>query len=156
MSAPEPEQPTLLAEDDWAWAFFKSYTETHLGNITQAHRAAKVSYDVYYVRRQKDLTFRALCDEAERAILDAVLQVTLEEAINGVERPIFQRGEIVGHARETDNRLRQWLLERLDPARFHLPSVVELSSGGTDGTVISFQLGEAPLEIEAAPEGEDE
>lgn len=134
-----------IPPDDWAWTFINSYlghdNKGNIGNITKALQAAGRSHDVYRVRKLREPTFAALIQQADQALLDALWSVTLKDAIEGIDRPIFQRGMLVGHVKETDWQTRRWLLERLDPERFHLPTRVELVSGDAPGA-FTFQLGE--------------
>jgi hypothetical protein len=45
-------------------------------------------------------------------------QVAHDRAVNGTERPVFQAGALVGHVREFDNRLLEFLLKADNPGKY--------------------------------------
>lgn len=149
-SAPEDE-PALsleLAADDWAHVFFATYLGTGPGNLTKSAKAAGVHPKAIKRRIETDLLFADLKEQADLALLHALEEEAFRRARDGTERPIFQHGEVVGHVREVDNRLLQWLLERLAPEKYHLATLVEHVSPDTPGA-FTFRLGDKPLELEA-------
>ena len=133
------EQVTLPA-DDPRKRWLDSYTSLDgLGNLTKAAAAYGISRKGVQGILDQDPLFRAIKAAADDEIRDAVRSEVLRRAIEGHERPIYQRGEIVGHVTEYDTRHLEWLAERLLPDEYHLATRVELVSGNTDGAVV-FQL----------------
>ncbi len=140
-----------LPDDDWAWTFLETYLNpqnNRPGVISQCLRAAKISRDVYQNRLKDDLQFALLVNEAREQLIDALEGEAYRRAFNPDPRPIYQRGELVGHAPDVDNRHLEWYLERARPDKWHIPSVVEFVSGDAPGA-FKFQMGETPLELEA-------
>jgi hypothetical protein len=97
--------------------------------------------------------FAKAWDIALECLLDRVEQSAVERSINGVPRPIFYKGELVGEYRHFDERLTMFLLRSRRAARYGkwidaLPPRPEPSQLDR-----SYALGDALLDISInAPE----
>lgn len=140
-----------LHPDDWAHTFLEAYTgPTAYGTLTNACLIAGISRKKLATRLTNDTIFKTLYDEANEQIRDLVRHEILRRALEPTERPIYQRGEMVGTIQEYDNRHLEWLAERLMPEEFHIATKIELTGKG-DGSAFSFQLGEHELEPGTKP-----
>ena len=143
-----------LPEDDWRIRFIRSYTgsgDRSLGNLTKAAKAAGVSRKFISNRLLDDTIFQTLYQAAEAELKDAVRSELYRRATQGTERPIYQAGELVGTVTEYDNRLLQWLAERLMPDEFHLATRIELTDTAGTGA-LRFKMGENDIEDGEATE----
>lgn len=132
---------TLMDPDDWVHAWITAYTSTHIGNVSASCRAARINRKRYYDRLENDMAFATLVDTANEEIRDAIRSTMLDHALNGVEKPIVARGQIIGYIREYDHRMLMWLAERFMPEEFHLATKFELTGKNLPGA-FSFALGE--------------
>lgn len=140
------EQP--LADDDWAHKFFHAYLSSHgRGTISRSAKYAGVHVEAVRRRRANDAIFAALFHQADEILLEALEAESYRRAKDGTLRPIFQAGQRVGFVRDVDNRHLEWLLERLAPEKYHLPTKIELTNpaGGKD-RAFTFTMGDRELE----------
>ncbi len=147
-----------LAHDDWAHRFFEAYLghtdDPHtVGTITRSARHAGVHPNTVKRRLNDDLLFATLIDQANQELLEALEAEAYRRAKDGTTRPIYQAGEKVGEVQDIDNRHLEWLLERLNPEKWHLPTRIELTNpaGTQDGTAFTFHMGEHTLNAQEAP-----
>ncbi|MBL29548.1 MAG: terminase [Rhodospirillaceae bacterium] len=68
--------------------------------------------------RERDSAFARAWDEALEAAVDALEQEARRRAVEGVEKPVWYRGEQVGTVREVSDRLLLALLKAHRPERF--------------------------------------
>lgn len=68
--------------------------------------------------RERDAAFAHAWDEALEAAVDALEQEARRRAVEGVEKPVWYRGEQVGTVREVSDRLLLALLKAHRPERF--------------------------------------
>jgi hypothetical protein len=74
---------------------------------------------VYDLRDRKSSTsFRAAWDAALAHAVQRLSDVAFSRAINGVSRPVFYKGELIGERRYFDERLTMFMLRYRDPARY--------------------------------------
>ncbi len=92
------------------------------GSMTAAAQAAsphaqgeRGAYESFRDLVRRDPQFAADVAEAKAAALGRVEKVIADHALNGVRRPIYQRGELVGHEQVFDHKLLLALAARLDP-----------------------------------------
>ena len=88
--------------------------------------------------------------DAARSVLCEMLEAEAWRLVfEPPQRPVYQRGELVGFEPMVQTKHIQFMLERHIPERYHLATKTELS-GGTGSTVtFAFNMGDAPLELEA-------
>lgn len=88
------------------------------GSVSKAARAADVSRRVAYGWRKHDPTFRELWDEAMEHAVDLLEETAWTRAVDGVERPVFYRGERIGTERSYSDRMLELLLKAHRTDRF--------------------------------------
>ena len=65
------------------------------------------------------------------------------------QRPVYQRGELVGFEPMVQTKHIQFMLERHIPERYHLATKTELMGGNGAGIKFQFVMGDAALELDA-------
>lgn len=78
----------------WTDAFLAHLAES--GILTDAAAAAGVDRTTPWRRRQADPEFAAACDEAIDIAADKLEREARRRAIDGVEEPIYQGGQLIG------------------------------------------------------------
>ena len=82
-------------------------------------RVAMGRASAYALRARMDAgSFRAAWDAALDHAVQRLSDVAFSRAINGVARPVFFQGEMVGERRYFDERLTMFLLRYRDPMRY--------------------------------------
>jgi hypothetical protein len=84
------------------------------GNVRLSARRCGLSAQSAYVQRRRDVVFARGWAGALVLALEHGEQVLADRALEGVEEPVFYRGELVGTRRRYDNRLLLAHLARLD------------------------------------------
>ena len=129
------------------------------GNARAACRNVGLSAEAAYKLRRRDPLFARGWAAALLLARDNGAQVLAERAIEGVEEPIYYRGELIGTRRRYDNRLLLAHLARLD--RLADEAAAGEDAGRFDEVLAAIADGASPLpereafieaEIEAAQE----
>jgi len=82
------------------------------GNVQKAAKAIKISSRTCYNYRKADPLFAQAWDDAIRSAMDTVLEPeAMRRAVDGVLKPVYQGGELVGHIREYSDTLLIFLLK---------------------------------------------
>jgi hypothetical protein len=84
------------------------------GNVRHACSRVRLSQQSAYLLRRRDAEFARAWAAALALAREHVAQVLAERAIDGVEEPVWYRGELVGTRRKYDTRLLLAHLARLD------------------------------------------
>lgn len=135
----EPPDPTRGGYEPYVWeryflnAFFVKY-----GTISMAAQEAGVSEQAVTDRVKASPEFKKALAFCEERLRDTIRHEVIRRAIEPTEKPIYNRGKLIGVVYEYDNRHLQWVAERMLPNEFHLPSRIEFQ-GGADGEV-NFKL----------------
>lgn len=89
-------------------------------------------------------------------MVDELLEFeSLRRALEPNERPIFQRGQLVGVVKEWDTRHLEWVLERRMPEKYHLQTRVEFGASDND-VMFKLALGESEPVAELEEGGRDD
>ncbi len=118
MTEPTHILPALSEDRSARWTrsrmvqFLQELAETH--SIASAARAVGVSRQAAYrlKARQRGEPFDIAWETALQDGYDALHQAALERALNGVEVPVYHRGELIGTRRAFDERLTVFLLSK--------------------------------------------
>ena len=121
----------LLHRDRRSWGWYWAGTPSK-GGLESFRDLAK-----------RDPQFALQVEEARNAALGRVEETIAKRAIEGVERPIFQRGELVGTERVYSDHLLLRLAQRLDPLSWTDRQKVE-HSGRVEhaGVMLSITAGD--------------
>ena len=90
------------------------------GSVTRACQAVRRSrVSAYRLRRDPSArTFARAWDEALASTTALLAETALDRAVNGVEEPVFHKGERVGYRVRYDNRLLFAMLRARDPLNY--------------------------------------
>ncbi len=87
-------------------------------SVADACRFAGVSPEYIRVRRRRDSVFAADYEAAYTDGADALEDEARRRAVEGVEEPVFHRGEVVGSVRKYSDPMLMFLLKGRRPDRF--------------------------------------
>lgn len=133
VEAPPPKRKRTAP--DWAPRLLKALALT--GNITEACKLAKIGRLTFYRRRDIDKAFADAAADAMEVACDALEAEAKRRAYEGVEEPIFYRGQECGTIRKYSDTLLIFLLNGHRPWRFKQTHKHELS--GPDGKPVQLQ-----------------
>lgn len=105
-----------VGSEDWGPVFLEALTEGC--NVAEATQKAGVVQSSAYRRRQNDEAFRRAWNEACDIGTRLLEQEAQRRAYRGVEEPVFQKGEIVGHVRKYSDTLLIFLLKARKPEKY--------------------------------------
>lgn len=88
------------------------------GNVTAACRHIGVQPPVMYRIRDREEVFKEAWDMALDEGADLLESEARRRAVEGVDRPVFQRGECVGYERQYSDQLLTRLLEAHKPEKY--------------------------------------
>lgn len=109
-------------------------------SVTGAAAASRVDIRTLYRDREGDAALKASWDAAVEQGTDALEDEALRRASQGVDKPIFYKGELVTTVREYSDTLAIFLLKGRRPEKFKDRAQVDL--GATDGLVAALQAAE--------------
>jgi len=128
-------------------AFLAAYAE--VGNVTRAAELAKVPRSMHY-EWMKDPEYAEAFAQAEQQACDRLEQEARRRALEGVEEPVFHRGEQCGVVRKYSDTLLIFLLKGAMPHKYKERVQNEVSGSLT----IKVGLPD-DLAIPTKPEGTD-
>lgn len=96
-------------------AFLAAYAE--VGNVTRAAELAKVPRSMHY-EWMKDPEYAEAFQAAEQQACDRLEQEARRRALEGVEEPVFHRGEQCGVVRKYSDTLLIFLLKGAMPEKY--------------------------------------
>ena len=103
----------------------------HRGNVTASCEAAGIGRRTAYEHRESDPEFAAAWDAALETAWDALETEAVRRATEGVQKPVYQRGELVGHVTEHSDYLMGILLKGNRPTKYGAKLQVEHAGGVT-------------------------
>lgn len=86
-------------------------TLAHAGNVSQACRASGLGNTTVYGWRAADPEFAAAWEVALKQAIDRLEGEAWRRAVEGVEKPVYQQGVMVGTVTEHSDRLMEVLLK---------------------------------------------
>lgn len=109
-------------------------------SITDAAAAANITRQNAYQYRREDAEFAAKWDAALFMGMGTLEDEAIRRARDGVEEPIYQRGEYCGTVRKYSDTLLMFLLRAHMPERYNPPQRQEVSGtvGGPLKVVLSW------------------
>ncbi len=83
--------------------------------------------------RENDTSFDARCEQAREAYADTLEREADRRAVQGVEREVFHRGEIIGTKVEYSDPLLMFRLKALRPGVYRENNKIEINSVNVTG-----------------------
>lgn len=100
-----------------SWLLFLQRLSEH-GNIQKALDLVGISRTQLWRRRRDDVEFRAMFHEAQEIASESLEDEAQRRAVEGVEKPVFWQGGVVGHQTEYSDGLLTFLLKGLKPEKY--------------------------------------
>lgn len=97
-------------------AFLSSYSAC--GNVSDAARAAGISRITHYDWLKNDTDYAAAFAEARETAADYIEAEIYRRGVEGIEQPIFYKGEQVGSVQRYSDKLLIVLAKALRPEKF--------------------------------------
>lgn len=114
---------------DWCQPFLDALAAS--GNVRRSAQEADISHTRAYDFRRENEEFAEAWDEAEEAAVRTVLTPeAVRRAAEGVEEPVFYKGQQVGAVRKYSDTLLIFLLKTHAPDRYNAPQKQEHSGPG--------------------------
>ena len=133
-----PKSDRRTTRTPWRQVFLDNLAEG--APVRAAAQRAEVGRSTVYERRTTDAEFAEAWDDAYEAGNDRLEDEAHRRAVDGVEKPVMYRGEVVGSVREYSDALLMLLLRGRRPDRYGTSRArVELSGS----------VGPTPRELEA-------
>lgn len=110
--------------------------------IRSAARAAGVSVNTHYRWLKRDEDYRERFEDIRPLLMSFLEGAAYKRAVEGVQKPVFHRGEICGHVREYSDTLLAMLLKANDPRyrdKADVSGKVEHEHSGTVEHTVSVQ-----------------
>lgn len=117
-------------------AFLSVYSES--GNVSKAAEAAGISRYCHYRRLKSDPVYQQLFEAAEEQAGDVLVAEAWRRAVEGVQKPVYQGGQLVGLVQEYSDGVLLAMLKAFKPKKFNPPAKSEVS--GPDGAPIETKL----------------
>ena len=151
-NAPRPRAPAGV----WRPRFLRELALS--GNITYAARQVGVNPATVHKARNGSKDFAAQFNQAMEEAVGILEIEARRRAVDGVDRPVFHLGEIVGHVREFSDTLLIFLLKAARPAKYRenvrVTGAVGLYPGQEQAPPDRFTV--QVLDPAALPSGEDD
>jgi len=88
------------------------------GTLAAGCRAARVSHNTVYAWREVDDVFAMAENQARSTFADALEEAAVRRARDGIERPVYQQGTLVGYETVYSDALLWNLLKATRPEKF--------------------------------------
>lgn len=121
----------------WQARFVTAFRER--GLVRYACEAAGVSKQHAYKVRAEDPSFRAAWDEAREDAIEVLEREARRRAVDGVQKPVYQGKELVGHVTEYSDVLLIFTLKAMRPEMYRDRVSAEIS-GPQGGPIRTEQV----------------
>lgn len=121
-------------------------------NVAEACRIAGIDRTTAYNHKHADQDFSAAWDSAIELSMDKAEAELYRRAVEGVEKPVYQGGELVGHLQEYSDTLLIFMLKSRRRATYGDRLALELDlSNASDDQLKRITAGEDPKRVLANP-----
>lgn len=118
-----------------------------LGRVDLSCKLSGIIYAQPYAWAKVDEDFKKSWEEARKVAAGRLEDAAMRRAVDGIKKPLYQRGELVGFVKEYSDPLTMFLLRGLRPEVYRDNATLEV--GNKPGETIKVQHG---LSDEAANE----
>lgn len=122
-------------------------------SIARAAEAGGICRQNLWAWRQADPEFDRAVKEAVETGTDRIEDEALRRAVEGVRKPVFQRGNVVGHVQEYSDRLLEILLRSRRPEKYR--ERYDHSHSGPDGGPIQQHTRIEVVVVDPQERGDD-
>lgn len=116
-------------------AFLAAYAR--VGTVLHAAEMAKISREMHRLWLQNDPEYAAAFEEAKAMFAERLEREALRRAVEGVEEPIYQNGQLVGTRLRHSDKLLELLLKGHLPSRYRERQDVHITS---DPVTVRLQM----------------
>lgn len=88
------------------------------GNVSTAAKTAGISRCSLYDRRKREAAFAKAWDDSEKQAADVLEKEAWRRAVDGVDEPVYQKGECVGTVRRYSDTLLIFLMKGANPQKY--------------------------------------
>jgi len=106
----------MAAHKIWRKAFLATLAQC--GNVREACEAAGIQPMSAYRNRRSDSEFASEWDDALNEAADILEKEAWRRACEGVEEPVFYKGEVCGRARKYSDLLLMFMLKGIRPEKY--------------------------------------
>ena len=122
--------------------FLRALLVNH-GNITKAHKSAGVSRQTPYDWRDSDTEFALAWENILLETGENLEQEAYRRAHDGVEKPVYQGGQLVGRIREYSDTLLIFMLKARFPEKYtQVQKIAPTTPDGKEGIPLKITLPE--------------
>jgi hypothetical protein len=151
MSVPERRKPrkarTRAQVEASRRLFLDAYAKT--GSVVRAAKLARLSSPARHSDWLKTVAgYAEEFAQAHAAAVDALEREARRRAVEGVNEPVFYKGQICGHVRKYSDHLLMFLLRAAVPSKYRERITAEVS--GVDGGPIQVELSAALQKVYGA------
>lgn len=125
--------------------FLQALAET--GAVATTCRDIGVPRRTMYTWRKADPDFAEMWDESLDCAAALLEEEARRRAMTGVQRPVYQGGELVGHVTEYSDQLLMLLLRAANPARYRTNAKVETTGASHVTIETGVPMSEAEIAI---------
>jgi len=105
-----------VQNQEWRTAFLKKLAKT--GIVCVSCKSARVDRSTAYRLRKSDAKFKERWDEAIEAAVESMELECRRRAVDGVKKPVYQGGKLVGEITEFSDTLLIFMLKALRPEKY--------------------------------------
>lgn len=117
-------------------AFLTAYVQT--ATISHAAKAAGIDRTTHYRWLENDAEYAKAFDAAHSDAVERLEAEAVRRAADGVDEPVFYKGEPVGYVRKYSDTLLIFLLKAANPEKYRERISAELT--GKDGTPLAINI----------------
>lgn len=115
------------------------------GNCALSARTIGVTRNAIWYLRERDETFDEGYKEAEAIALGLLEEEARRRALEGVDRPVYQQGNLVGYEKVYSDRMLEILLKAHAPEKYRDNQPTDI--GGVTINLLQFNGNEAPMAV---------
>lgn len=104
------------ARETWPTTFLAEYLKT--GNLSHSARVAGVDRKTVQRRREKNAAFAEAMEDAELSLADDLEMEARRRAYDGIDEPVFYKGEECGTTRRHSDPLIIFLMKANNPKKY--------------------------------------
>lgn len=108
--------PAPVGKPAWREVFLATFAER--ANVSAACRVAGVARNTVYEERRADPAFAKLFKTARAEAVERLEEEAWRRAHDGVEKPVYQQGSLVGHIQEYSDTMLIFLLKANKPKKY--------------------------------------
>ncbi len=132
-------------------AFLKAIYETG-GSITKSANLANVSAQSHYNWLASDPHYAHVYKIQDERAIDLYVEEARRRAVDGVDEPIYQGGQLVGSKTKYSDRLLEVILKKKDPSyRDYQPQSTNVGIWGEGNVNIEFNIPRPPNNPDQRP-----